>query len=426
MMMLPNISTKYRSPVILWGVFFILLNSIFFGVLPLFADDINGFQRLLPEDYPQFEDDLNLDQLAKSIQGSIDYFDKQSPLATVAFGEDQYSYRHLARSLNKFLAFIETCPDKETLKQYITENYYVYANVQRQKPIEVLFTGYYEPLLNGSRTQTSQFKFPVYGRPSDLVIRDAVDVSKTCPTEKTIGRYIGDALVPYYTRKEIAGEKMLPGKAPVIAWVDDPIDLFFLHVQGSGKIRLVDGQTISIHFLISNGHHYQSIGKYLIEKGRLAQEEVSMQSIRHYLKSHPDEMDEIFNYNPRYVFFEEVGGGPIGCFNIELTPGRSVALDKKQYPPACIAFIQTRKPLCREDNMIEKWVDFSRFVMNQDTGTAIVGPARADIFWGHDEYAILAAGYMKQAGRLYFLVLKPDYAKTVSFRYGHSRRVANG
>jgi membrane-bound lytic murein transglycosylase A len=382
--------------------------GFFLGEPHGYADDGADFERLSPQDLPQFYDDLNYDQLAASIQGSVEYFDKQPPRTMVLFGEDQYSTRHLARSLRYFLSFIERRPSREALRQFINDDFYVYACIHQKKPIDVLFTGYYEPLLNGSRTQTGQFKYPVYGRPSDLVTLNPGSFSGGCPLETAIGRYTGDMVVPYYSRSEIETSGLPRGKAPVIAWVDDPVDLFFLHIQGSGKICLPDGQTINLHFLISNGHPYQSIGKYLLEKGRLAKEEVSMQSIRSYLKSHPDEMDEILNYNPRYVFFEEIGAGPMGCFNIALTPGRSIALDKKRYPPAALAFIQARKPVAGNNGEIEKWVDFSRFVMNQDTGTAIAGPARADIFWGHDEYAILAAGYMKQPGRLYFLVLKPD------------------
>jgi membrane-bound lytic murein transglycosylase A len=390
-----------------WSVFFILLNGIFFFASPIFADGPDGFQRLISEDCPQFGDDLNYERLAESIQGSISYFDKQWPLATIPFGEDQYSIGHLVRSLQHFLAFIENQPATNKLMEYILNNYYVYASVQQQKPVEMLFTGYYEPMLDGSRVRTNKYKYPVYGRPSDLMTLDLGDFSSNCSSEKAVGRCAGGAVVPYYSRQEIDKSNVLQGKAQTIAWVDDPVGLFFLHVQGSGKLRLDGNEIINVHYLISNGHPYQSIGKYLIEKGKLTKDEVSMQSIRSYLRTHPNEMDDIFNYNPRYVFFEEVSAGPMGCFNIQLTPGRSIALDKKQYPPAALAFIQTQKPVAADDGTHEKWIDFSRFVMNQDTGSAIVGPARGDIFWGHGSYAELAAGYMKQQGRLYFLVLKP-------------------
>jgi membrane-bound lytic murein transglycosylase A len=405
-MILQTFSSHYGR-FIRWLFMSIFIFGFFFWTVSSYAGDLIDFQRLLPEDYPQFEDDLSFDRLAESIQGSIDYFDKQSTLTTISFGEDQYSPRYLARSLQDFQAFIRRHPSADELSEYILKNCYVYACVQAQKPVEVLFTGYYEPMMDGSRTQSSQFKYPVYGRPSDLVTFTLADFSSTCPPEKAIGRYAGGAVVPYYSRQEIDESNVLEGKAQTIAWVDDPVDLFFLHVQGSGKIRIDGNELINVHYLISNGHPYQSIGKYLIDKGRLAKEEVSMQSIRSYLRAHSDEMNEIFNYNPRYVFFEEVDAGPMGCFNISLTPGRSIALDRKQYPAAALAFIQTQKPVAANDGFIAKWVYFSRFVINQDTGSAIAGPARADIFWGNDEYAEFAAGYMKHPGRLYFLVLNP-------------------
>jgi membrane-bound lytic murein transglycosylase A len=405
--------------------FYIFLYGFFFCALTSHAEELPFFEKIAPGDFPQFEDDLNFDRLAESIQGSIDYFDKLSPLTTISFGEDRYSVRHLARSLRHFKAFIQTHPTNAQMQEYILQNYHVYAYVTPERkfsfstpscmgdggvlarPVDVLFTGYYVPMLDGSRVRTDKYKYPLYQCPSDLVTLDLAEFSKTCPSEKVIGRNTGKTVVPYYSRQEIVEKNILQGKALAIAWVDDPVDLFFLHIQGSGKIRLNSKEILNVHYLISNGHPYQSIGKYLIEKGRLTKEDVSMQTIRSYLKTHPEEMNEIFNYNPRYVFFEEIDAGPLGCFNIALTSGRSIALDKKQYPPATMAFIKTQKPVVADDGAIEKWVDFSRFVMNQDTGSAIAGPARADIFWGHDAYAELAAGYMKQPGRIYFLVLKP-------------------
>jgi membrane-bound lytic murein transglycosylase A len=195
--------------------------------------------------------------------------------------------------------------------------------------------------------------------------------------------------------------------APVIAWVNDPVALFFLQIQGSGKIRFQDGETINVHYLISNGHPYQSIGKTLIDMGKLVKEKVSMQSIRKYLEDHPNEQEAIFNTNPRYVFFETTEKEPVGCYGIELTPGRALALDRSAFPAGALAFVQAEKPVVGDAGDIIAWTAFSRFFLNQDTGSAIKGPGRADIFWGNGSYAELAAGYLKHPGRLFFLVLKP-------------------
>jgi membrane-bound lytic murein transglycosylase A len=328
------------------------------------------------------------------------------------YGSDPVAAAHLIRSLEKFREFTDGMPSPEAIREFIRTHYDVYGYAGDSAPHKVLFTGYYEPLLNGSRVPTPTFCHPVYERPKDLVEIDNSDVP-TGGNEKTaVGRREGTSIVPYYTRREISemAAEALPAEAllaPVIAWVEDPVALFFLQIQGSGKIRFTDGKTLNVHYRISNGHPYKSIGKYLIDNGKLEKEAVSMQSIRKYLYDHPDEMDEIFNYNPRYVFFETTEAGPTGCFGIELTPGRSLALDRQMFPAASLAFVQAEKPVVGKTGEIAQWVPFSRFFLNQDTGSAIKGPGRADIFWGNGPYAEVAAGYMKHPGKLFFLVLKP-------------------
>ena len=135
---------------------------------------------------------------------------------------------------------------------------------------------------------------------------------------------------------------------------------------------------------------------------------MSMQAIRAYLNMHPEQMDYVFNYNPSYVFFKIEPDGPLGNINVRLTPGRSIALDRKLFPPAALAYINTQKPLIDSTGNITGWSDFSRFALNQDTGGAITGPGRADLFWGNGNYAEIAAGHLKYTGNLYFLILKPD------------------
>lgn len=371
------------------------------------------FERISQDEFPVFDDDLNFSSLAESIQKSIDYFNKLSPLVTINFGEDRYSSRYICQSLKHFLTFVNQHPEHGRLQEYVLQNFYVYADIQDDNPVEMLFTGYYEPMLNGSRTKTDKYRYPVYGRPQDLVSVNLSGFSSGCSEGTVIGRYAGTTVVPYFSRQDIEATDVLDGKAQVLAWVDNPIDLFFLHVQGSGKIRFENGEIINVHYAISNGYPYKSIGKYLIEKKKLLKEEISMQAIRDYLRSHPEEMGEIFNYNPRYVFFEQVEAAPRGCYNIELTPGRSIALDRREYPPAALAFVQSEKPDTSDGKTIQAWIKFSRFMLNQDTGSAISGSNRGDIFWGHGPYAELAAGYMKHPGRLYFLMLRPDVD------YGH-------
>ena len=365
------------------------------------------FQVVPVSKHPFFEDDLDFGHLEEAIQGSIAYYQRLPSARKFSFGKDIFSASHLIRSLKRFLTFMKNKPSSKELSVFIDQHFYVYAYMKNGQTKSVLFTGYYEPLLNGSLGQSEIFRYPVYSRPDDLVTLNVSDFSDGCTEKTVIGRNDGETIVPYYTRRQIA-EMASPGiSASPIAWVKDPVALFFLQIQGSGKICLENQAMINVHYQISNGHPYKSIGKYLIDKKKLSKETVSMQTIREYLNTHPDEADEIFNYNPRYIFFETVEKGPKGCFNIELTPGRSVALDRSAAPAGALVFIQAQKPKVEPSGKISAWVSFSRFLLNQDTGSAIKGPGRADIFWGNGHYAALAAGYMKHPGQLYYLVLKP-------------------
>ena len=169
----------------------------------------------------------------------------------------------------------------------------------------------------------------------------------------------------------------------------------------------MDGGTpVHVHYHTTNGHPYKSIGALLIREGKVAREEMSMQKIRSYLQEHPDEVDDVLNYNPSYVFFMLDKEGPFGCYATKVTAGRSVALEKRIFPAAAVGFMTSQKPVVDDAGNISKWIDFSRFVLNQDTGGAIKGPGRADLFWGDGPYAEIAAGHMQHPGELYFLVLK--------------------
>ncbi len=366
------------------------------------------FKKVPVSERPSFEDDLEFVHLAEAIRGSVAYYQKMPSSKQFSFGKDAFSADHLIRSLKRFLAFIEKKPSKKELSTFIDQYYQVYAYMKNSAVNRVLFTGYYEPLLHGSLNQTVAFRYPVYSRPADLVTFEKSDLSGKSNGNIGIGRYSGNTIVPYYTRQQIEEKGFSEINASPIAWINDPVSLFFLQIQGSGKISLENGNMINVHYRISNGHPYKSIGKYLIDQKKLSKEKVSMQSIREYLNAHPDEVDEIFNYNPKYIFFETVGKGPVGCFNIELTPGRSLALDRQVAPAGALVFVHAQKPKLDKSGKISSWVLFSRFLLNQDTGSAIKGSGRADIFWGNGNYAELAAGYMKHPGQLYFLVLKPE------------------
>ena len=358
--------------------------------------------------YPDFSDDMGYDGLENCIRQSISYLNRISPATEFRFGQDVFYTPHMIRSLEHFLEFIRTKPSIDQLARFIRDNYRVYTSIGSNDSKQVLFTGYYEPALEGSLKKDATYKFPIYARPDDLTTVDLSLFSPEFQGKTIIGRYTNQRLVPYYDRKKIENDRPLEGNTKVIAWVKDPIDLFFLQIQGSGKIYLENGKILNVHYHASNGQPYRSIGKLLVDEGKIPLEEISMQKIRHYLQVHPQEVDAVLNYNPSYVFFKIEQSGPIGCLEVELTPGRAIALDRRLFPSGALAFIETQKPLISGDGIIRKWNVLSRFVLNQDTGGAIRGPARADIFWGSGPYAEIAAGHMQEPGSLYFLILKPD------------------
>jgi membrane-bound lytic murein transglycosylase A len=358
--------------------------------------------------YPDFFDDMDYDGLENCILGSISYLNRVPPTKTFRFGQEIFNTAHMMRSIEHFLDFIQTKPSKDELIRYIKNNYLVYATEGIDNPEPVLFTGYFEPVLQGSLNKDTEYQFPIYTRPDDLTTIDLSLFSQQFKGETIVGRYINQRVVPYYDRKEIEHKGLLEGKVKEIAWLKDRLDLFFLQIQGSGKIYLDNGDIINVHYHGSNGQPYRSIGKLLIDEGKITREEISMQKIRDYLRNHPEEIETVLNYNPSYVFFKVEKDGPLGSLEVKLTPGRSIALDRRLFPPAGLAFIETKKPLINGDGTIHKWTAFSRFVLNQDTGGAIRGPSRADLFWGNGPYAEIAAGYMQEFGKLYFLILKPD------------------
>ncbi len=367
-----------------------------------------ALQELSRGAYPEFSDDMDYDGLQRGILQSLSYLQKIPAERRFVFGTDSYDTAHMIASMEKFLDFIQTRPSGRDLGAFIRSHYRIYRSVGRNADAEVLFTGYYEPHLQGSLVRHDDYQYPVFARPRDLVTIDLALFSEQYNGTRLIGRCAGQQVVPYDERADITSANSLLERAEVLAWIKDPVDDFFMQIQGSGKIYLDNGQVINVHYDITNGQPYRSIGKLLIDENKISREQMSMQQIRRYLQEHPEERQRILNHNPSYVFFKIEPAGPLGNINVPLTAGRSLALDYRLFPPAALAFIETEKPLVDGSGRIAGWTACRRFVLNQDTGGAIRGPGRADLFWGSGSYAEIAAGYMKQPGKLYLLVLKPD------------------
>ena len=361
--------------------------------------------------YPRFDDDMDGDGLEHALEKSLEYLHRLPPDRHFTFAADRFDTAHMIRSIEVFLGFIRTRPSPDALREFVARRYRVYRSTGGSETGRVLFTGYFEPIIQGSPIPTERYRHPVYSRPADLVTIDLSKFSKKFKGETLIGRHAkNNRVVPYYDRQQIEEQRVLDGNAEELAWVDDPVDLFFLQVQGSGKVYLTGGQSLNVHYHTTNGRPYRSIGKLLIEQGAIARSDMSMQAIRRYLNDHPESLRKVLNYNPSYVFFKLEEDGPLGSLSVRLTPGRSIATDRRLFPKGALAFIDTRQPLITAEGRIDSWTRLSRFVLNQDTGGAIRGAGRADVFWGNGPYAEIAAGHMKEAGDLYFLILEPAAA----------------
>ena len=261
---------------------------------------------------------------------------------------------------------------------------------------EGLFTGYYEASLRGSRVRSETFNTPLLKRPDDLVMVELGEFRDTLKGQRIAGRVVNGALKPYETRADIEAGKL--NNAVPLVYVDDPVDAFFLQIQGSGRVMLDDGSEMRVGYAAQNGHVYYAIGRELVKRGHMDKDQVSMQSIRDWLEAHPDQAPEFMNLNPSYVFFDELKGeGPLGAQNVALTPGRSMAVDRTKIPYSTPLWLSIKEPVAGKG-------DIARLVIAQDTGGAIKGPIRGDYYWGYGTEAAHNAGLMKATGRYWLLL----------------------
>ncbi len=296
-------------------------------------------------------------------------------------------------------------PDDETARAFFETRFVARPLVAKGGNREGLITGYYEPLLQGSRTRTRVYRYAVYRRPADLLIIDLGSLYEELKGKRLRGRLKGSRrVVPYFSREEIDNGNN-PLKGSEIAWVSDPVGLFFLHIQGSGRIRFQDGSEIAVGYSDQNGHPYYAIGRRLIAIGDIKEEDISLQSIRDWLRNNPDDAVSLLNRNPSYVFFtvrEKQKSGPIGTLGVPLTPERSIAVDRRVVRLGLPVWLDTTLPGSDEK------IPYRRLVFAQDTGGAIRGIVRADLFWGNGPRAEENAGRMRQPGSLYVLMPVPE------------------
>jgi len=280
------------------------------------------------------------------------------------------------------------------IRQFLQANLDVYALRAGGNRADGLITGYYEPIYPGSLTRTATATVPVYGTPDDLIVVQLDSLYPELKGKRLRGRLDGKVLKPYDDAGTIASKG---SKAPVLAWLTDPMDLQLLQIQGSGRVRLADGSQVRLAYAEQNGHPYRAIGRWLVDQGELKKEDVTMDAIRAWAKAHPARVPELLRSNPSYVFFVRSADspeGPRGSLNVPLTAGYSVAVDRSVVPLGSLLWLSTTRP---------DGSPVVRPVAAQDTGGAIAGEVRADLYWGSGDAAGKLAGDMKQKGNLWML-----------------------
>jgi membrane-bound lytic murein transglycosylase A len=343
-------------------------------------------------DIPDINDDLSRDSLMSAVRQSRAYLDRLPDNRVLASRPRSITAGEMKSTLQRFTEALAFWDRPQKLADAMRSRFDFIAPPSTETN-DLLVTGYYLPLVDASLSETPVYRYPIYRKPDDLV-----GVLPRLSREKIAG--------PYLSRREIDMVGALKGKGYEIAWVKDPVDLFFLHVQGSGILRLADGRTMQLNYAANNGRPYTSIGKILLDEGKMTPDEMSAPRVRRYLVDHPEESPALFARNERYIFFRFVEGGPFGSLEVPLTPGRSVAADAEYFPRGMPVFLTTRLPVVDAAGDLAGWRPASRFVVAQDSGAAIRGSARLDLYFGAGDDAGQAAGFMKSGGKVYLMLEK--------------------
>lgn len=350
-------------------------------------------------------DDLDLISLELAVEQSLKYLKRKNPDKKISLGYHKVTVKKLMESHKRLLEIFKETEDPGERSKKVLRDFDVYRGTAGYTDKNVLVTGYFQPVLRGSRTAGGLYKWPLYGKPDDMVTINLGKFDKKLKGKRIVGRIKGSSFVPYHDRKDIDRNGALNNKGAEIIWVDSPIDIFFLQIQGSGIVRLENGEELFANYSAANGRSYKSIGALLIREGEISRKEMSLQAIERWLIKNPQEMERIFDYNPSYVFFRLMDDGPFGSTGAKLVPGRSAAFDPSRFPKGGLAHIAMQIPVVVDGKEVGKR-KIARFVFSHDQGGAIKGSARMDLFIGKGKEARKVAGHMKHKGELLFLVLK--------------------
>ncbi len=347
----------------------------------------------------KLESSPDLEALQRALGHSIEYYKRIPTDQRFQYGSFGYSPEEMIASHQHFLRILDL-PEVERLEK-LQQDFLWFESLNEKN--QAFFTGYYEPLLKGSLNESEKFPVPLYGVPSDLVTVNLRNFNEKYGNGILRGKIVDQKFVKYDDRDEISYQNSLQGRATPLAWVNNDIELFFLQIQGSGVIELPNEVLYRVNYADQNGHPYRAIGKILL--GEIPREKMSLKALKEYLYDHPERVQEILNYNPSYTFFRHIpGDGPLGNIEVPLTPERSIAMDHRLVPKGGLVFYETNLP--SEISPSEEILQ--RFAVVQDTGGAIRGHGRADIFWGRGTPAEKIAGPMKENGRIFLLVARKE------------------
>lgn len=365
---------------------------------------------------PVLSDTLPFVPLIESVKLHAKQLETRNDIAQIEFGPYVYSKQEYIDGLRNFVDLYQRSPSTEAFLASVSENFEFYEVYGKEKWGEVFITSYYEPVLAGSKRQTSEFSQPLYSTPTDIVEIDlrAFDPQKFSTFESVLRGRVSDdkserghkKIVPYYTREDIDSKKALWGKKLALCWLR-PVDAFFLHIQGSGTIEFADHTRITVTYDAQNGHPYEAVGKYITHA--IPIEQMSMQKIEAYLSTlDPEQIQSYLNKNPSYVFFKKSERPAVTYFGTSAVARRTIATDAKYFPKGALAYLEYDSPVFinPSDTEPSRTEHVSHFVIDSDKGGAIKGTGRVDLFWGSGPHAKQHAGVLKSTGRLLYLAPK--------------------
>jgi membrane-bound lytic murein transglycosylase A len=356
---------------------------------------------------PELTDDLPLEPLLTAVAEQIIFLTLSPNSKTFRFGDRVYTKEEYLDGLRRFVALARENPEKGAFFEAVEREFDFFEVYGQEDWGEVFITSYYEPVISGSKRPTAKFSQPLYAAPDDLLTLDFTSFDPAYPNgRKYRGRVVGKSFLPYFSREEIDAGAALKGRKLELCWVD-PIDAFIAHIQGSVTVDLGGNDAFRLAYAEKNGHRYEALSRYL--RDVIPPERMNLHTIEAHLRAMPPgQVMKFLAKNPSYVFFKPAEANALTYMGLPATDGRTIATDPRYFPKGALAFLVSSKPRFEaEDPLVPAgWDEFSRFVLDQDIGGAILGGGRVDLFWGRGTEAKLHAGAMKQQGTLYYLAPK--------------------